>query len=346
MKNKMISNSEPLKRFSSYDLTDLQTKQLEINRLRLKIERNKKYQLCREMAYMVDKYGDDVFEWIKGNETKFIKSQKFLKKHFLRKETRAKMVDWMLEVFYLAKSDHSTFELAVHIMDKYISMTKNILYDSDIHLIGLTCIYISSKMMDNIPLKIIHILNNIGRGAFLKCEIVEKEKEISKTINYDFIITGIYDFLLAFFYDLNVNYYIEINRLNGKEIINDYMNFCIILSKLILYNEEILSYKATLISVAILSFGLDILGLNEQRLTKDLRKFLMKWINCIKIEMEISSFDIIVIYNSILNAYKVYLYQPNKKITDLKIKESGKGKEKKNIQQINLLKYYNDKILY
>ena len=89
MKNKMISNSEPLKRFSSYDLTDLQTKQLEINRLRLKIERNKKYQLCREMAYMVDKYGDDVFEWIKGNETKFIKSQKFLKKHFLRKETRA-----------------------------------------------------------------------------------------------------------------------------------------------------------------------------------------------------------------------------------------------------------------
>jgi len=57
------------------------------------------------MAYMVDKYGDDMFQWMKGNETKYLKQQKFLKRHFLRKETRAKMVDWMLEVFYLTKSD-------------------------------------------------------------------------------------------------------------------------------------------------------------------------------------------------------------------------------------------------
>ena len=340
MKNKITPSSEPLKHFSSYDLTDLQKKQVEIKRLKLKIERNKKYQLNREMAYMVDKYGDDMFQWMKGNETKYLKQQKFLKRHFLRKETRAKMVDWMLEVFYLTKSDHTTFELAVHIMDKYISMTKKILDDSDIHLIGLTCVYISSKMMDNIPLKLFHIITNIGKGVFSRVDIIEKEKEISNTINYDFIFAGIYDFLLAFFHDLNVNYYRIINKLKGKEIINDYLNFCIILNKLILYNEELLSYKTTLITIAIISFGFDIMNLNEKRLTKDLRNFLNKWINSIKLEMQISSYDIMVIYNLILQTYKYYLYQPNKKITNLKIIE----KEKKHIKQNNLVKYYKDKI--
>ena len=250
------------------------------------------------------------------------------------------MVDWMLEVFYLTKSEHTTFELAVHIMDKYISMTKKILDDSDIHLIGLTCVYISSKMMDNIPLKLFHIITNIGKGVFSRVDIIEKEKEISNTINYDFIFAGIYDFLLAFFHDLNVNYYRIINKLKGKEIINDYLNFCIILNKLILYNEELLSYKTTLITIAIISFGFDIMNLNEKRLTKDLRNFLNKWINSIKLEMQISSYDIMVIYNLILQTYKYYLYQPNKKITNLKIIE----KEKKHIKQNNLVKYYKDKI--
>ena len=213
MKKQKIPNSAPLKYFSRYRRKSTETGKntnLESTK-KLAKESIKKYHLYREMYYMDDKYGENIFQWIKENESKFIKPQKFLKRHHLRKETRTKMVDWMVEVFYKTKSEPSTFELAVHLMDRYISRTKKMLYDNDIHLIGLTCIYIASKMMDIVPLKLNDISNNIGRGEFPNKDIIYKEKEISMTINYDFIDSGVYDFLMAFFYNLNVKNYKKIH---------------------------------------------------------------------------------------------------------------------------------------
>ena len=287
------------------------------------------------MYYMDDKYGENIFQWIKENESKFIKPQKFLKRHHLRKETRTKMVDWMVEVFYKTKSEPSTFELAVHLMDRYISRTKKMLYDNDIHLIGLTCIYIASKMMDIVPLKLNDISNNIGRGEFLNKDIIYKEKEISMTINYDFIDAGVYDFLMAFFYNLNVKNYKKINELNGKEVISDYIDFCIVLGKLVLYNECLLSYKTSLISVAILSLGFDILNLKRKQLSVDLRNFLIDWIHYIKCELEIIPYDIETIYKKIFQIYKDYIYQPM---------EQANKKRKIYVETISLLKYYKEKL--
>lgn len=341
MNHKRIPKSEPLKYFSRYikDIKDMQNKKTENQKMTIKS--NKKYHLYRELAYMVDKYGDEIFEWINKNEIIFIKSPKFLKRHCLRKETRIKMIDWMVEVFYIVNSDPRTFECAVHIMDRYIQRTKKIIYDTDIYLIGLTCIYISSKLMDDTPLQLIYISKNIGKGKFSASDIIEKEKGICMSINYDFITNVIYDFLMSFFCDLNVNYFKEINELKGKEIINKYMDFCVILCKLVLYNEGLLLYKASLITIAILSFGFDILNLYEKKLSKDLRHFLFDWINFIINEMNIMTYDLNCIYEEILQTYKKYLYQPNEKNRNLKIRRSKEKYEEQN----NLLKYYKDKIL-
>jgi len=338
MKKERIPNSAPLKYFSRYVRKSTEKENISNfeGKKKLKKESVKKYHLYGEMYYTEDKYNEDIFEWIKENEAKFIKPQKFLKRHHLRKETRTKMVDWMVEVFYKTKSEPSTFELAVHLMDRYISRTKKILYDNDIYLIGLTCIYIASKMMDIVPLKLNDISNNIGRGEFLNKDIIYKEKEISMTINYDFIEAGIYDFLMAFFYNLNVKHYQKINELNGKEIICDYMDFCIVLGKLVLYNECLLSYKTSFISVAILSLGFDILNLKMKKLSCDLRNFLIDWIHYIKGELDIIPYDIECIYKTILQIYKDYIYQPMEQIDK---------KRKIYVEKISLLKYYKDKLL-
>ena len=344
MKKERIPNSEPLKYFSRYNKKTNESKKnknLLVENPKMTVESNKKYHLYREMAYMADKFWPDVFDWIEENETVFIKSQKFLKRHYLRKETRTKMVDWMVEVFYLTKSDPYTFELAVHIMDRYIQMTKKILYDKDIHLIGLTCIYIASKMMDDEPIKLINISKNIGKSEFLNIDIIEKEKEISSSIEYEFLYNGIYDVLMALFFDLNVTYYKIIDEIKGKEIIGKYMDFCVILSKLILYNESLLSYKTSLISVVIINFGFDILNLNEKKLSKDIRYFLTEWIRYIINEMNIITYDMNNVYNEILNLYKIYIYQPIQENNNIKFGI----KEKRKVEQINLLKLYKDKLI-
>jgi cyclin B len=221
-------------------------------------------------------------------------------------------------------------------MDRYISRTRKILYDSDMFLIGLTCIYIASKVMDIIPLKLFNIANNIGRGEFLNKDIIYKEKEISMTINYDFIVAGIYDFLMAFFYNLNVKNYKKINELDAKEIISDYMDFCIVLGKLVLYNEYLLSYKTSLISVTILTLGFDILNLKKKNINLNLRNFLANWIYYIRKELDIIPYDAEIVYKILLQVYNDYIYQPIKQINK---------KRKTYVEKINLIKYYKDKLL-
>lgn len=343
MKKKRIPKSEPLKYFSGYEKETHEKTEKEIkdifNREDI-IETNRKYHLFRELAYMNDKYGKDKFRWIKENELDFMKQKNFLKRHRLRPETRTKMIDWMVEVFYKIESAPTAFELAVHIMDNYIIKTENILYDKDILLIGLTCIYLSSKLLDKIPLRITQITDNIGGGIYQIIYIVNKEKEIAETLNYDFFSVGIYDYLTTIFCDLKVGNFKKINELNGKEIIDKYNQFCLVLGKLALYNEEILSYKTSLIYLAILNFGFDMLKLKEKKLTKDLRHFIENWICYVANETDVLSYDVELVYKEILKLYKNYIYQPIER-NKLRIRKKIKGYE----ELINLAKYYQEKLL-
>jgi hypothetical protein len=66
------------------------------------------------------------------------------------------MVDWMVQVFRVMRvSTPHTFFLAINFMDHYFeSMQKSkiSLPRSELHLIGLTCLFMSSKMEDVIPM--------------------------------------------------------------------------------------------------------------------------------------------------------------------------------------------------
>ncbi len=66
------------------------------------------------------------------------------------------MLDWMLQVFrVLKKSSNITFLLAVSILDKYYKnkTANNEKEDkNDLHINGLTCIFIASKIEDVIPI--------------------------------------------------------------------------------------------------------------------------------------------------------------------------------------------------
>ena len=141
----------------------------------------------------------------KEYEAKFLIPSNFLERHSLTPEAREKMVDWMVEVFSVNKSEQGTLQLAVHIMDAYILNTKRMLKDGDIHLIGLCSIYLASKIEEKIPLRLTHIVNNLGKNTFSKDEIIEMERDIVKTIEFDFFTAGSYDYLMVFFYDLKVN---------------------------------------------------------------------------------------------------------------------------------------------
>ena len=240
--------------------------------------KNERYYLYREKAFMIEKYGKDVYMWNKENESSFSIPNSFLEKHSISPEVRKRMVDWMVEVFSAYSSEPGTFELAVHIMDEYLFKTEKKLKDSNILLIGLASIYLASKMQEKVPMRLIHIVKNLGKDEYSNKQIIEIEKELLQTTNFDIFAVSTYDYLMTFFWDLKVNNSIELKEFNEKNVIDIYMNFCVFLSKLVLYNQELVTYGTSLIAIAILSLGYDFLKTNDKVKDIEMRHFLRDWI--------------------------------------------------------------------
>lgn len=64
------------------------------------------------------------------------------------------MIDWMIEVLSAFNCDENTFFVAINLMDEYLLKTKKIITSNDIHLIGITCMLIASKMEEIIPMSV------------------------------------------------------------------------------------------------------------------------------------------------------------------------------------------------
>ena len=311
-------------------------------KIREKSEKAEKFYLSREIALTVEKYGRDIFSCVRNDECKFLIPTNFMDKHSLSPNVRERMVDWMVEVFSVYKCDPGTFELAVHIMDSYISKCKKVLQDEDIHLIGLTCIYISSKIEDIIPLRMSHIVKSLGHSTFTEKEIMKKEKEIIKIIDFDFFTAGTYDYIMTFFYDLKVNNAKKIRELNGIKIVEKFLNFSIFLSQLLLYHIEFVCFRQSLNALAVLALAFDILKTNIKDINKELKNFLSDWVFYVINEMGYVSDAISIIYKKIYNLYKEKVILPQK------AKENKNGKlfdDDDEIEIINLCKFNQDKFI-
>ena len=340
--NKNIFSQNEVTEFPKINNNKKETKKEEAQKIREKAKKNEKYYLAREIALTVEKYGREIFSYVKDNESKFLIPINFLDKHNLSPNVRERMVDWMVEVFSVYKCDPGTFELAVHIMDCYFSKTKKKLKDEDIHLIGLTCIYISSKVEDIIPLRMSHIVKSIGHSSFNGKTIIKKEREIIKTIDFDLFTAGTYDYIMTFFYDLKVNNAKKISNLNGVKIVEKYLKFSIFLSQLLLYNCEFVCFRQSLNALAVLALAFDILKTNIKDISKDLKNFLSDWVFYVINEMGFNSDAISIIYQKIYNLYSEKVILPQK------LKENQKGnliKEDDEVEIINLCKFNQDKFI-
>lgn len=108
----------------------------------------------------------------------------FLCRHKIDKEMRTKMVDWMIEVLSSFSCEPNTFFIAVELMDSFLSQTKRQFASKDIHLIGVTCMLISSKMEEILPFKICTVVEKMTHNKIPASEIQKMELEILTTLDF------------------------------------------------------------------------------------------------------------------------------------------------------------------
>lgn len=98
------------------------------------------------------------------------------------------MVDWIVQVLRALKvSTDQTFFLAISIMDRYFAQKSRDgtqLLRSQVHLIGLVAVFISSKFEDVDPLCMQNVLVDAGHSKYSAHEIREMELDILRTLEY------------------------------------------------------------------------------------------------------------------------------------------------------------------
>ena len=87
-----------------------------------------------------------------------------LSRHAITEVGRARMVDWMFEVIYAFKMSEQTFFLSVQYMDRFISLSTRTLKLEELHLIGITCMFIASKYEDITPLYLETMVKKVSHG--------------------------------------------------------------------------------------------------------------------------------------------------------------------------------------
>ena len=100
------------------------------------------------------------------------------------------MVDWMVEVLNIAFSNicgDQTLFLAVSLMDRYIQALEargEVFKTTELHITGVTCMFIASKYHDIQPLLLKTVFNKIGHTKIPKEAIVATEMRILQALGF------------------------------------------------------------------------------------------------------------------------------------------------------------------
>ncbi|CAD8043080.1 unnamed protein product [Paramecium primaurelia] len=191
-------------------------------------------------------YTDEIFFYLKEQEKKSTPLE-FLKNHTIPSNLRAKMIDWMVEVLCSYKCTDQTFFVAVRTLDFYFAKNEKQLEISDLHLCGVTSMFIAAKYEEIHPMKLSVVYEKIGHKKLTTDQIKKRESEILQTIGFDLVGGTLYDM-----YNLILtNCFIESKLLekNYKYL----KKLCLYLSKMVLYDYEICGKNNyTLLSAALI----------------------------------------------------------------------------------------------
>lgn len=124
--------------------------------------------------------------------------QNNLVRHKITPALRARMVDWMIEVLTNFKCDDQTFFLSVSLLDRFFKGKQETREISDLHIIGVTTMFIASKYEDIYPLKMKMVYEKIAHKKLSIEKIKSLEMDILKVINYRISAPTSLDFLKVY----------------------------------------------------------------------------------------------------------------------------------------------------
>ena len=234
----------------------------------------------RESDSLLLNYGEDCYYFNKYLEkTTFKIPDTLLQNHKITSNVRTKMVDWMVEVLSVFDCMDETFFLSINIMDIFFLKTKKIYHNEDIHLIGLTSMFISSKFQEIYPLSLKNFVKKIAHNMFTENDIKMMEKEILEDIDLEILVsTSVYDFLKTYFYDFLYNNK-ELIKMNcDMSVFNEIKLVAKYLSKLVVHYEYFYLFENSMKAIGCIITAIKLVGLYwKEKFSQKERNIFNQW---------------------------------------------------------------------
>ena len=269
-----------LKKDNSYNKIPLNIHNLQIN-MNLSEQNKFDKEEYREMFSKLirDDYSNSIINSLLKEEEE---NTNFLFKHKINEKMRQRMADWMIEVLSNYHCDELTYFESVNIMDRYFkscSIKNIILNPNDLHLIGVTCMFIASKYYDIYPLKLKMVFEKIAHKKLSCQDIKNKEDEIMNSLNFIIGKSTIWEFINCYIeeifyvkcndYQINnlilidnycndlkykneyeIKFYKIFNKLYTKNMINLLKKICIYLAKMNCFDYNLIQKKPSLLAAS------------------------------------------------------------------------------------------------
>ena len=264
----------------------------------------------RESDNLLFKEGNNFYTFNKILESSSLKiPENLLAKHKITSNIRTKMVDWMIEVLSVFENMDETLFLAINIMDLYLLKSKIILKNENVHLIGITSMFIASKFQEIYPITLKNFVVKVSHNQFDVEEITKTEKIIFSEIEPEsLVITSIYDFIKFFIHKFyNENKKIIINNKTHLKIFNYVKNTAIYLSKVIMHYEIFYKYNISTKAICCIVTAMKIVKINaKEKWSSELTKIFNEWIILLLEKEKLVENEVEKLGNQIFSAFNHY----------------------------------------
>lgn len=144
---------------------------------------------------VLSEYGRDIIKNLKLKETALGSP---LSQHEIKPSHRKQMVVWMEEVFRTFACPDETFFLAVSIMDRYLQQARTKLVLTELHEIGVACMFLASKYQDTEPLTLALMVYKVSYGKISKAALLNREKVILAVLKFTLAKPTAYTFIESY----------------------------------------------------------------------------------------------------------------------------------------------------
>ena len=163
----------------------------------------------------VNEYFDEIYENLINEEKKIsseINSNYLEYQPEINEKMRTILIDWLIDVHNKFHFKEETLYITIYIMDSYLS--KKFIQRKRFQLLGITSFLIASKL-NEIYFRRISDYAFITDNAYTQDEIKQMEKDICKTLNFNFLFPSPLSFFeilsikFGLYEDLNKYYYAQ-----------------------------------------------------------------------------------------------------------------------------------------